>query len=480
MTETDGALALKQKDKFLKYKVNDVDHLIEELRSLMPLSRNMIIYNIKKYGYEIEENYILESLGFSANKNKKIKVNKDIEQQAKIFQLLFYVKKECYIRIRNKSTEEYRSYNVESLKDPYRLQAILKSQYFSNNNDMMYSLNCFNNMYKHTEDTLFSLQNFALDVDFDTKKYTIKEVKEIIKKLYVDEVIPIPNVLEYGHRIRLIYSIQDVPATVKSKRLLKKIANAINDKLPLELNSSVQALTTSGRIIDSINTKNMKKVQAKVLNPNKYILRQLQKKFLDEYEWIKNIKKANSRVVAIQNCYTLNLARLRDLEKIQRIREDGYKEYLCYLYRNYCLLSGMDKVEAWQKTLEFNNKFNKPKRANKLNGETKTLNRKQYLHKNETILKLLDIDPLEEINLELETIVSNSEYRRRKLNRDNKRYRTKVGKDKSKKEEIEEIRTKIKSLKLQGFKNKDIALRLNLAIKTLERHITYLKKNGLL
>lgn len=49
-----------------------------------------------------------------------------------------------------------------------------------------------------------------------------------------------------------------------------------------------------------------------------------------------------------------------------------------------------------------------------------------------------------------------------------------------KKEQLEELRTKIKSLRTEGFKNKDICLELNLPIKTLERHITYLKKNGLL
>ncbi|MFR1784364.1 MAG: LuxR C-terminal-related transcriptional regulator [Sarcina ventriculi] len=37
-----------------------------------------------------------------------------------------------------------------------------------------------------------------------------------------------------------------------------------------------------------------------------------------------------------------------------------------------------------------------------------------------------------------------------------------------------------KSLKKQGLKNKEISQELNIALKTLERHITYMKKNGLL
>ena len=123
--------------------------------------------------------------------------------------------RECYVRLRNKNTGQYRSYSVETLKEPYRLQAILKSNYFTDNTDMMYSLNCYNNMYKATEESLFSLQNIAIDVDFDTSKYTInKALKEIKKEM--GNNIPIATIIETGHRIRLIYTIQDVPATKKS------------------------------------------------------------------------------------------------------------------------------------------------------------------------------------------------------------------------------------------------------------------------
>ena len=50
----------------------------------------------------------------------------------------------------------------------------------------------------------------------------------------------------------------------------------------------------------------------------------------------------------------------------------------------------------------------------------------------------------------------------------------------SKKEEIEILRKKIKALKLKGLRNKEIAIDLNVNLKTLERHITFLKRNGLL
>lgn len=50
----------------------------------------------------------------------------------------------------------------------------------------------------------------------------------------------------------------------------------------------------------------------------------------------------------------------------------------------------------------------------------------------------------------------------------------------SKKEELTILRQKIKDLKEKGLANKAIAIESNIPIKTLERHITFMKKNKLL
>lgn len=473
---------LNNETKYQKYRIYDTEHLISELKSIMPISKDIAILNIKKYGYEEQEEYILKSLGFSVRKKSKNKVSNTIKQQAKIFSLLFDTEKECYIRFRNKETGQFRAYNIEILKDEYRLQAILKSKYFDNMNDMMYSLNCYNNMYKCTEETLFSLQNFALDIDFDTDKYTIKQVIEIIKNLYKSNKIPTPNALEFGHRLRLIYSIQDVAIKKGSKRsinLVNKVAKAINNKIPVELNSSVQALTTYARILNSINTKNNAKIKVEILNPKKYVLRDLQSSLLEQTEWLTKVKKANSKVVSIQNPYTLNLARLRDLERIQTIRQNGYREILCYLYRNYCLLSNMSKDESFEKVKEFNNKFDIPLRVNQLDSDTKHLNRKQYTHKSNTILELLDITNEEEKNLNLETIISDIEHKRRENIRSKKNYKKKLKEQGklSRTEQNEVIRTKIKSLLAEGFTQKNISEQLQISIATVKRHCRYIKEN---
>ncbi|MDK0628318.1 hypothetical protein P5F04_15730 [Clostridium perfringens] len=479
-----NVIALKSKEQIKKFTIVDTEHLIDTLKDIMPISKDIAILNIRKYGFIKEEDYILESLGFSISNNKKIKIRKDIEIQAKLFSILFDIDKNCFIRLRNKETGQIRAYNVQALQDPYRLQAILKSKHFDNLNDMMYSLNCYNNMYTCTEDTLFSLQNFALDIDFDTNKYSLKEVINKIKSMYKSNELLTPNIIEYGHRIRLIYSIQDVAVKKGSKKainLINKVAKAINRKLPIELNSSVQALTTYGRIIGSVNTKNNSEIKVEIINPNKYILRDLQNSLLEQPEWLVKVKKANSKVVGIQNPYSLNLARLADFEKIQKIRQTGYREILCYLYRNYCLLSNLGQEETWEKLKEFNQKFSEPLRENCLDGDTKHLNRKQYLHKSSTILELLDITPNEEIGLNLDVILSDTEYKRRENVRGKKNYEKKLKEQGklTKKEQLEIIYGKIKSLLREGFTQKNIAIELDIKLPTLKRYIKHIKDNGL-
>ncbi|NFG60036.1 hypothetical protein FC778_15300 [Clostridium botulinum] len=453
--------------------------MIQEL-SFLGLSKEMAVFNIKKYGYQSEMDYILNSLGFEYKSKSKIKVSKQVRKQAELFEFMFNINRECYIRLRNKSTGQYRSYSIETLKEPYRLQAILKSHYFSNNIDMMYSLNCYNNMYTATESCLFSLQNIAIDIDFDTDKYTLNKALKLVKS-EMGVNIPIATIIETGYRIRLLYTLQDVPVTKKSLKVYALVASAIADKLK-ELGATPQAPTTFGRIEGSINSKSGAVIKNMIFNPIVYTLRELQNSLLPSWEKEVNRANRNGKIVKLRNAYTLNLDRLHDFEKIQTIREEGYREILCYLYRNYCLLSNMTHEEALSRTLKFNSNFKIPLKDNELDSDTKALNRKQYLHKSVTIIKLFNITMKEEQQLNLTNIMSRKEYNRRDRVYQRNKYQEKLKAEgrKSKQEQLHELRQKIKAMRQQGFKNKDIAQELNQPIKTLERHITYMKKNGLL
>lgn len=110
---------------------------------------------------------------------------------------------------------------------------------------------------------------------------------------------------------------------------------------------------------------------------------------------------------------------------------------------------------------------------------------KEYKYKNDTLIELLEITEYEEQYMI--TIISQNEYKRRKRVRDTeyqkKRYleKLKLQGKMSKKEEIEKTRQKIKSLREKGFKNKEIMQMLGMtSTSTFERHITYMRKSGLL
>ena len=155
-----------------------------------------------------------------------------------------------------------------------------------------------------------------------------------------------------------------------------------------------------------------------------------------------------------------------------------YRYYLCYFLE--------DTQKALEDVLELNREFIYPLSETEVIRATRSAEKvylskdKDYKYKNETLIELLLITELEETYMT--TIISNKESKRRRSIRDEKRYKEKLkleGKM-SKKEELEQLRAKIKSLREQGFKNKEIMQMLGItSTTTFERHITYMKKNGL-
>ncbi|CAI3195311.1 hypothetical protein [Clostridium neonatale] len=74
------------------------------------------------------------------------------------------------------------------------------------------------------------------------------------------------------------------------------------------------------------------------------------------------------------------------------------------------------------------------------------------------------------------------EYKRRDRVYQKTKYYEKLKEEgkKTKKEQLQEVREKIKALIDKGFKRKNILVELDLAESTYRRHYRYMKKNGLL
>lgn len=146
-----------------------------------------------------------------------------------------------------------------------------------------------------------------------------------------------------------------------------------------------------------------------------------------------------------------------------------------------------DTQKALQDILELNREFVYPLSETEVIRATRSAEKvylskdKDYKYKNETLIELLLITELEETYMT--TIISKKEYKRRNNEYNKNKYKEKLKSEgkMSKKEELEQLRAKIKSLREQGFKNKEIMQMLGItSTTTFERHITYMKKNGLL
>lgn len=474
-----------------QFHIRDAEHFISVFTPFR-VTKSIAILNIKRYGLEDDMDYILTELGHNTGTDK-VKVSERVQEQAELFQYIFDTKRDCYVRIRNKETGSYYTYNVDALKNPHKLQNILeRNKLFRSNVDIMYSLNTYNNMHSADNKSIFSIHLIAIDVDFDKDQWSMDSCLAALDYEFSKNTVPTPNIIERGHRIRLLYKVYCVGATTKSKNLTKKITEKIASKLK-EYGASAQPITTYGRIGGSVNSKDGSIIKIKVIDKEPYMLRDLQKEVLEPPEYLDRAKKSNG-TIEIRNDYTLNRARIDiDLPKLQTIRDEGYREVLCFAYRNTCKLLGMSDKEAEDAMLAFNANFEVPLKKNKVEQDTRNVNRKQYLLKNEWFIKVLGLSPDEEIALGCKTILSETEKsrRKRKYNKqhhnNNKEERNKkkreqyqMEKGMSKKEEIALMRQKIRSLREEGFKNKEIAQELNLPSKTLERHITAMRKEGLL
>lgn len=221
-----------------------------------------------------------------------------------------------------------------------------------------------------------------------------------------------------------------------------------------------------------------------------YKLREIQTEYLPELEPNRLKKKGRpSKVVFAHRERSLYYARIQDITKLCELRNydmKGHRELILFLYRYYLCSFYDDAEKASNDVLELNSQFINPLPVNEAINATGSADKvyrrkdKQYKYKNETLIDLLGITDEEETHMT--TIISNREYKRRRSVRDKKRYKDKLKVEGKiiKKEELGQIRSKIKSLREEGFKNKDISKALSLPTKTLERHITYMQKNGLL
>ena len=465
-----------------------------EFERVNRLDKTAALHNRKKYGvkeFDLITFYGLEypyKRNLYSKKKEKIRYkDKEIKTQLNLFNTIFEGNDNSFVRIFNKYTGEYYSYAIGVLKDEDKLKSILNSNRYSNNNDMLYTLNTYNSMRKCTYNNIFTINSFAVDLDYKEikkyQKYSPKQMLNLLEKTEFDKTIPKPNIVEYANNIRLIYVLEKSYSTDKVLNLVKRINSVISERLA-DFGATAQPLTTYARIAGSLNTKNEKKVEYLYLEQERYVINNLKEIVLPPLpEWYPEYKakttRKKMRVIDLSinfknrgKAYQYNLNRIEDFFKIVNYFDgdvDG-RRFMCFQVRNHSKLAGMSNEKAEELLYKFNNSFRKPLKWNVIEQDTRNVERKQYYYKSEKILNQLSIEPELEELLDLLGIMSEIEYKRRHNIREKKRqkekFRNNQGLTNTEIKRQEEF-IKIAELEIKGYNLSQIARALKKDRKTI-------------
>ena len=360
------------------------------------------------------------------------------------------------------------------------------------------TLNTFYKTYRRLE---YLKELKALFIDLDTYKtgFTKEQILMNLNDNYFKQSIPVPNlIVDSGRGLYLIWLINKVPSMALP---LWKAVEEYFYKTLKEFGADRQALDATRilRVPGSINSKT--NTEVKIIDEYNYLydLREIQNQYMPELSEKAPVRRGRpKKVLFVYRERSLYYARLQDIIKLCELREydlKGHRELILFLYRYYSCYFTEDIEKALHDTLEVNSMFRQPLSEKEVIRATRSAEtvykeqNKDYKYRNETLINLLEISDIEQ--KEMLTIISKDEYKRRNNEYNKKKYNSEMAKEKyrnqlknegklPKKEQIELKMKKIKSLRTQGFKNKEISQELNIAPKTLERYISRMKKNGLL
>ena len=369
----------------------------------------------------------------------------------------------------------------------YYVEDLLKQDF--DKEDVYISMSTFYKPMRRIENIKELTCNF-IDLDTYNTKFTNTQILMNLESNYFNKVIPTPNlIIGSGRGLTLIWLIERVP--YMALPLWKAVQEYLYSQLK-EFGADRKALDATRvlRVAGSINSKSGTRVTILEKYEYKYTLREIQREFLPDLDENRNKKKGRpKKVVYVHRERSLYQGRILDLVKLCELRNydvKGHREIILFLYRYYLCYFYEDEQNALEDVLELNKEFIQPLSEKEVIRATRSAEKcyldknKEYKYKNDTLIELLEITEIEETYMT--TIISKMEYKRRHREREKNRYieKLKLEGKMSKKEELEQIRKKIKSLRAKGFKNKEICIELDLAESTLKRHITYMKKNGLL
>ena len=368
----------------------------------------------------------------------------------------------------------------------YHVEDLLKQDF--DKEDVYISMSTFYKPMRRIE-TIKELTCNFIDLDTYNTKFTKTQILMNLEENYFNKIIPRPSlIIDSGRGLSLAWLIERVP--YMALPLWKAIQEYLYSQLK-EFGADRKALDATRilRVPGSINSKSGTRVKILEKYDYVYTLREIQREFLPDLNEDRAKKKGRpKKLVYIHRERSLYQGRILDLVKLCELRNydmKGQRETILFLYRYYLCYFYEDENKALEDVLELNKEFIQPlseKEVIRATGSAEKVFKakdKQYKYKNETLIELLEISEYEQTHMKI--IIGKEEYKRRDREYQKNKYLEKLKLDGkiTKKEELSILRKKIITLKKEGLLNKEISKELNIPIKTLERHITYIKKNNL-
>lgn len=407
-----------------------------------------------------------------------------------------------------------------------------------NKEDIYASVNSFYSPVGCISSKTKKLNAIFIDLDYyNIEQLKGLNAEEVIQVLRKEVDYPEPSIyIDSGNGLYLMWLLNNTYATTSSRAYWKKIEETLIKLFePYGADTKVKDHARVLRIPGTINSKTGR--MARVIlpgifdddiisyseSPPRFELREIAEYFWgDKKEYIKcepKKKPKTNNLKSIKTLLTLNYNKALDLARLVELRGDleGSREYILFLYRLHLLYANIKPQKALELTLELNSKLTSPlsdkeviraTRSAETNSEvlnrlksnyreeygalnTYLSNNGAYIYKTSTIIKDLKIlipeqqDMLVLIGSEVKKQrkdIRNKDYyeNNKELINESKRtkYKNKLKEDgkKSRDEQNDEIRAKIKSLRAKGFLQKDIAERLGISTKTVKRHVQYIKR----
>ena len=341
--------------------------------------------------------------------------------------------------------------------------------------DIYFSQQTFYKPYRQVEN-IRQLRSIYADVDCHLIGYDVEWTVESIMSNLVDSgKLPEPNVVVHsGRGLYLIWWLAPAPAWAVP------LWQAVEDYFVNQLKSwggDCKATDAARvlRVAGTVNSKSNTVVTVLPRHSHRYELRDLQREYLPELTPRKKGDRKPSRKVQIDrrlfNERTLYWSRLQDLMQLCELRKwdmRGSREFVCFLYRYWKCHFLADTERALEETLEFNRQFIEPLSEKEVRVATRSAETafksqdKEYRYRNDTLIERLAITSDEQ--MQLSTIISDTEKKRRHRQTEQKRRRSRGAIDRDTYlSEAAERHQQVLQMREQGYSYRAIGNKLGMS-----------------